>query len=143
MLGHISFKTSRMEESIRFYKDLFGFAPVFSLKDDQGNPWIEYLMDPEGTFIELFYSSIIEPAPEQDDNHPYSHFCYEVANIEEIIGKAGDGPYHLHKPLKKGRDDNLQCWFRDPNGQLVEVMQMSPDSPQMKFRKQCMKPERG
>lgn len=34
---------------------------------------------------------------------------------------------------KQGADYNWQCWTHDPDGVKIELMQLSSESPQMKF----------
>lgn len=136
MVGHIAFITDRMEETIGFYQLLLGFRKAFDLKNSEGNPWIEYLMDDEGSFIELFYADSAISAGGAEKSGCYSHFCLEVANIEDIVQRAENCGIPLYKPLKTGLDKNRQCWFRDPNGLLVEIMEMDESSPQMRLRKE-------
>ena len=38
---------------------------------------------------------------------------------------------------KQGADFNWQCWTHDPDGNKIELMQISKDSPQMKFIESC------
>ena len=131
MIGHVAFVTDRMEETIRFYRDMFGYRHGFSLSDAEGNPWIEYLAGPDGDFIELFYA----PAGVSvTAGSAYSHICIEISDIRNVIADADRLGIPLYKPLKEGLDRNLQAWFLDPNGLKVEVMQMSPDSPQSAIR---------
>ncbi len=131
MIGHIAFVTDKMEETIHFYHELFGFRKGFSLNDTDGNPWIEYLINNDGNFIELFYAT---PNNNQVEGNIYSHFCIETQDILSIVDKAKALNIQLYKPLKTGLDCNMQCWFLDPNGLKVEVMQMSSESPQIKLR---------
>ena len=37
---------------------------------------------------------------------------------------------------KQGADYNWQCWTHDPDGNKIELMQLSDDSPQMKCIKE-------
>lgn len=136
MLAHIAFYTERMDKSIDFYKSLFGFRKAFTLYKDDGKPWIEYLIDSNGAFIEFFYAEILNQ--DKQGSGSFSHFCLEVDDIEDVINRSITLGIPLHKPLKLGLDHSWQCWFIDPNGVQVEVMQMTEQSLQAKLRKELV-----
>lgn len=135
MIGHIAFITAKMKETERFFESMFGFMKGFSLHDNNGDPWIEYLVNKDGFFIELFYAKDHGAESPTDMALPgYSHFCIEVDDIGSVLQKAEELGVPFHKPLKVGSDGNKQCWFKDPNGLLIEVMEISPGSPQHRLR---------
>ena len=136
MLAHIAFYTDKMDKSIDFYRSLFGFRKAFTLYKDDGKPWIEYLIDVNGAFIEFFYAETL--VQDKQGSGSFAHFCLEVDDIEEVISRSTALGIPLHKPLKVGLDHSLQCWFKDPNGVQVEVMQMTEQSLQTKLRKELI-----
>jgi lactoylglutathione lyase len=125
--GHIAFIVSDMKESLKFYCDVLGFTHVFDIKDDKGNPWIEYIKVRDGQFIELFYG-----APNRDKNQSYSHLCLEVDDIYDIAKVIKSHGYELLVEPQQGKDLNYQCWATDPDGNRIEFMQISEESPQRK-----------
>jgi catechol 2,3-dioxygenase-like lactoylglutathione lyase family enzyme len=136
MFSHIAFNTDRMDATIDFYAKLFGFTKGFALSDSEGNPWIEYLVNENGNFIELFYANSDKRYEHSDTTcGRFSHFCMEVYDISTVVKQAESCGIMLYKPLKLGLDKNMQCWFKDPNGILVEVMEMADDSPQTTLRR--------
>ena len=50
------------------------------------------------------------------------------------IDRPEDGAPQDDAP-KQGADFNWQCWTHDPDGNKIELMQLSEESPQMKFAK--------
>nr|WP_308737680.1 VOC family protein [Paenibacillus sp. AR247] len=60
-IGHLAFDVADMNKSIDFYCGILGFKKAFSIEDDHGNPWIEYIKVREGQFIELFYGAENNP----------------------------------------------------------------------------------
>ena len=54
-IGHLAYQTADMNATLSFYRDMLGFKHIFSIQNEQGQPWIEYLMVPDGRFIELFH----------------------------------------------------------------------------------------
>ena len=127
-IGHTAYNTSQMDKMLDFYCNGLGFEHAFTLKNDAGNPWIEYMKLAENTFVELFYAS-----PEQlkeGDKH-YHHLCIRVSDIHKIDDylKSKGIPLLWNGPTM-GKDKNWQCWVADPDGNKIEFMYVSPDSPQ-------------
>lgn len=130
-IGHLAFDVADMERSLHFYCGVLGFKKAFSIEDDQGNPWIEYIKVADGQFIELFYGGKQKPErPERPVG--FSHLCLEVDSIEEIANHLKQNGVPLDVEPQQGKDLNWQCWARDPDGNRIEFMAMHPDSPQMK-----------
>ena len=129
-IGHSAYRCADMAKSLHFYCDVLGLQKAFDLKRD-GNPWIEYLKVCDGQFIELFHIDS-STAPFSKENLSYSHLCLEVFDIRaacETIRKAG---YPIASEPKQGSDQNWQAWVVDPDDNRVELMQISPESPQAK-----------
>lgn len=121
-----------MEKSLAFYCDVLGFKKLFELHDSEDRPWIVYLKVRDGQFIELFYNGKHEIAF-HFENIGYSHLCLEVDDIHEIANHLKSKGIPLMYEPNKGLDHNYQCWAQDPDGNRIEFMQMSSESPQMKL----------
>jgi lactoylglutathione lyase len=128
-IAHLAFNVSDMKKSLEFYCDILGFQKAFEIRDDDGNPWIEYIKVCKGQFIELFHY----PSPdEQSKVSSYSHLCLEVNDIHEIAARIKAQGLTLDVEPVRGKDLNYQCWVRDPDGNRIEFMQMNVNSPQSK-----------
>lgn len=126
-IGHTAYNVADMEKSLEYYCKVLGFTHAFSIKNEQGEPWIEYIKVGSGQFIELFYS---EGLPAKGCS--YAHLCLEVDDIQEIAGRLTAMGAPLDSPPKQGRDTNWQCWSHDPDGNRIEFMCLSDTSPQHK-----------
>ncbi len=127
-IGHLAFTVENMKRSLEFYCDLLGFKHAFSIQDDNGKPWIEYVKVGTGQFIELFYGS--KNKAEADSSHiGFHHLCLEVTDIEKIANQLKGKGIKLDSEPKRGKDDNLQCWVSDPDGNPIEFMEISKTSP--------------
>ena len=60
------------------YTKVFGFTKAFSLADENGNPWIEYVKVAPGKFIELFYGN------DQENAGSFNHICFTCDDIQEM-----------------------------------------------------------
>ena len=130
-IGHLAFRTADMQKTLTFYTEMLGFRHQFSIKDDQGNPWIEYVMTPDGRFIEFFYMSK-QTLPEKGES--YMHLCLEVDDCAGAVAELESKGVVIDRPVKTGKDGNRQAWVKDPDGRDIEIMELVSVSPQYKGR---------
>ncbi len=125
-LGHINFKTRDLKASIRFYETL-GFKAFLELTDEDHTPWIVYLRFDDMLYLELTGGGKERsPGPEPTG---FNHMCITVDDIEKAAGELEAAGLKLMHPLntRKGLDDNRGAWVEDPDGNRIELMEMSPD----------------
>ena len=53
----------------------------------------------------------------------------DIFEVEKALLAAG---WPVDIAPKQGLDTNWQCWATDPDGNKIEFMQLSPESPQAK-----------
>lgn len=128
-IGHLAYRTGDMAAALNFYVGALGFKHAFSIPDDNGQPWIEYILVPDGRFIELFHPEA-EGIPALGAS--YMHLCFEVDDCAAAVRELEEKGVHIDIYPNRGKDDNLQAWIRDPDGRPIELMQLSPASPQCK-----------
>lgn len=135
-LSHIAFNTGDMKKMLAFYCDLLEFEKVFTIQDENGDRWIEYLKTPGdlGQFFEIFYDAT-KRVDIDNQTIGYNHFCLVVDDIQEIAAYLRAKGVKLDKEPGMGLDFNYQCWIRDPDGNRIEFMQMGEKSLQMEYLK--------
>ncbi len=129
-IGHLALTVKDMDRSLKFYCEVLGFERAFEIKDDQNNPWIEYIKVAPGQFIELFYGGLRKPES-IDHAIGVDHLCLEVHDIHEIANHLIQQGITLDVEPQRGKDHNYQCWVKDPDGNKIEFMQLDPSSPHM------------
>ena len=122
-LAHICFRVSDLEASLAFYRDRLGLKPAFDFRDEQGRRFGVYLHVGGRNFIELFAAEAVKTAPDQS----YQHFCLEVEDIEQTVGKLRSGGVEVTE-VKMGDDHSWQAWLSDPDGNRIELHQYTPES---------------
>lgn len=127
-IAHLAYLVNDMDKTLGFYTEILGFRHAFSIPNDAGEKWIEYLMTPDGRFIELFHP---EGRPVERDSG-YLHLCLEVDDCAAAVAELEAKGVSIRIYPNQGKDGNWQAWIRDPDGRDIELMQLSPDSPQMK-----------
>ena len=124
-IAHSAYNVADMKASLDFYVNKLGMKHAFSIASDDGKPWIEYLKLADGQFIELFYSE-----GGFASSGSYSHLCLQVPDCMEAGKELEAAGVKLDVQPQKGKDGNYQLWIHDPDGNRIEIMQISPDSPQ-------------
>lgn len=127
-LGHPAFACHDLDASLAFYATL-GIKESFRLLHDDGSVMLVYLHVGGDRFIEVFPGG---PSPEErPERQSFMHICLAVddleATVEDIRGKG----IVIDVEPKMGLDFNMQAWITDPDGNKIELMQYSPESPQV------------
>jgi lactoylglutathione lyase len=129
-IGHLALTVENMDKSLEFYCDILGFHRAFEIRDDENQPWIEYIKVSPGQFIELFYGGLTKQQ-EKRNQIGFNHICLEVNDINEVANHLKMKGLTLDVEPTKGKDNNYQCWIKDPDGNRIEFMQLEPTSPHM------------
>ena len=129
-IAHTAYTCKDMAQSLHFYCDLLGFKKKFSLRDDAGQPWIEYVEVAHLQFVELFHNGNTGAAKVPNETG-YNHLCLQVDDIRALSDELKSKGVVLDVEVQQGKDFNWQCWVHDPDGNRIEFMQLSPQSPQM------------
>lgn len=125
-LGHPAFAAHDVEETLAFYA-LLSVDESFRLHHDDGSLMLVYLHVSGDRFVEVFPGG---PPPDPNRTQSFVHVCLLTDDIEAAVEhlRANGAPIDADTAL--GLDGNLQAWTRDPDGNAIELMQLSEDSPQ-------------
>ena len=125
-LGHTAFAVHDIDTALAFYARL-GLNESFRLNHADGSLMLVYLHIGGDRFLELFPDG---PVPGHDRPHSFKHIClltdYLVGTVEQLRAQG----VAIEREPKQGLDHNLQAWIRDPDGNAIELMQISDESPQ-------------
>ncbi len=124
-IAHAAYDVSDMRASLEFYVTKLGMKHAFSIPRDDGTPWIEYLKLAEGQFIELFYSD-----GGFGGRSSYGHLCLQVPDCAQAERELITAGVEIDVAPCRGKDNNIQMWIHDPDGNRIEIMQIDPSSPQ-------------
>jgi catechol 2,3-dioxygenase-like lactoylglutathione lyase family enzyme len=131
---------------VHFYQNILGLKRVFTLRNEDGTPWLTYLQIAPKEFIELFNESYKGNREESDRGH--HHVCLMVEDIfaaaktlEEkgLLLTAGPKSYkhYFRIPYKEiyeyGKCGSLAFYVQDPEGNEIEIMQYTDVSMQVLY----------
>ncbi len=143
-ITHTSFRCHDFEKMVSFYRDTLELEFMFTLRHQNGNPWLTYLKVAPGEFIELFNEQYSDNDPWENQGH--HHICLIVENIEEAAEtleakgvKLTHGPAAGKSPFRRPflvEEAPLRChsrafYIQDPEGNEIEVMQYTEKSLQV------------
>lgn len=127
-LGHPAFACNDLDASLDFYEKL-GIRESFRLLHDDGSVMLVYLQIAGDRFIEIFPGG---PAPgEAAEQQSFMHICLAVDDLERTVEDLRAKGVAIDIEPKMGLDFNMQAWIADPDGNKIELMQYSPESPQI------------
>ena len=124
-LGHAAIRVRDFDRSLAFYVGQLGFQEMFRL-DRDGRLWIIYLRITDDQYLELFDEGSTDRAAPTEVTG-LNHLCLTVDDLDGVIAQLAARGVPLTRPKKLAIDGNHQAWIEDPDGNRIELMQMSPD----------------
>ena len=140
-LAHLCLKTSQLERMTEFYRDALGATVRFRYLNQAGQPIGCYFAFGESTFLEVFdhadaHRRSNSPQPLQPLEEPrdpwlmrYNHFCLQVEGLDEYVALIESRGATV-TGRKTGNDRSRQAWVKDPDGNLIELQEYTPQSRQ-------------
>ena len=125
--GHIAFRVSDVERSVRLYNDAFGARKVLHAAPDGERQELMFLEFAKGQFIEFFTNGrekLVAPV----GLIGYQHFCLAVENLNQMLDHLATMNVYPERPARLGRSHYLIAFIADPDGNIIELMQINPES---------------
>ncbi|HEY4025149.1 MAG TPA: VOC family protein [Candidatus Dormibacteraeota bacterium] len=128
-IGHVAFRVTDLGRALDFYCGTLGFREAFRLeRDGEPSPWIVYLQLAPGQFLELFPGGEGTVAP-LSRAAGYNHFCLVVDDLRATLRELEARGLTVSGQPVHGPDHNWQHWITDPDGNAIELMEITPASP--------------
>jgi lactoylglutathione lyase len=125
-LGHAAFAVHDLDASLAFY-EMLGLRESFRLHHPDGSLMLVYLHLGGDRFLELFPHG---PEPDANRVHSFRHICLLTDDLVGDVERLRQQGVSIEREPKEGLDHNLQAWISDPDGNAIELMQISESSPQ-------------
>ena len=131
-LGHTAFRVHDLEKTIAFYA-LLGIHEKFRLNHQDGTLMLVYLHVGGDRFVELFPGG----APPEKLTGSFMHLCLITDDLHADVEALRVKGVQIDREPKLGLDNNWQAWIRDPDGNPIELMQLSEESPQRRVAREA------
>jgi lactoylglutathione lyase len=125
-LGHPAFAAYDVETTLDFYA-LLAIEEAFRLHHDDGSLMLIYLHVAGDRFIEVFPGG---PPPDPDRVHSFMHVCLLTDDLHATVEHLRENGVAIDREPTVDLDGNWQAWTHDPDGNEIELMQLSEESPQ-------------
>jgi catechol 2,3-dioxygenase-like lactoylglutathione lyase family enzyme len=141
-LAHLCLKTSQLEKMAGFYRDGLGATVKFRYRRKDGTPIGYYFAFGEMSFIEVFdhadahrRSGSAKPLEALEDPRDpwlarFNHFCFQVEDLDAYVTLLESRGVTV-TGRKTGNDHSRQAWVKDPDGNLIELQEYTPQSRQL------------
>ncbi len=154
-IGHINFQVKHAEEMTRFYTEILGMKPQFtltvrdlvgSLKKQYGEeaaanlkpllecgkeiPWIQYFKLSDRQFLEFFYdlgNEYGDPG-NYEDYYGFRKVNYEVKDAGEMRQRFIDAGVAIKDELHPTADGSIEFSVLDPDGNEIQFTQYTEDT---------------
>ncbi len=144
-LHHASITTGDLDRLVAFYCDLLGFEVVLETSWAGGNPVADAIyalkdsavrmamLRTANAFLELFEFSHPVGKPGDPDrpvcDAGITHICLTVGDIEGEHRRLTEAGMRFHCPPQVAAGIGLATYGRDPDGNIVELLEPDPAGP--------------
>lgn len=122
-LNHVSVLADDLEESARFYEDVFGMERLPTPNFSVDVKWLRvgdlqlHLFDRDIDAVDFYHFGIHV----DDFEAVYQAVLDSDISSFDVVGGTGDEVVTEHPDVYVLPDDSIQMYIRDPSGNLVEV----------------------
>ena len=143
-INHVAISTPDIERSLAFYRDLLGLEEVFRRNWEVGETIFDNITDLEDSAarivmlkagnacVELFEYQTPAPKPGEPRrpvcDHGITHLCLQVTAIEAEYERLKAAGMEFHCPPQDFGSDIQATYGRDPDGNVVELLEVPADS---------------
>jgi catechol 2,3-dioxygenase-like lactoylglutathione lyase family enzyme len=141
-LHHVAISTPDADRMIAFYRDQLGFELVLDRPWQEGSELADTVLGLErssgrqvllrigNAYLELFqfatpYARPVDPERPVCD-HGITHLCIDVDDLDETYERLTAAGVRFHSPPQDLFPGVRTCYSRDPDGNVVEVQQLTP-----------------
>ena len=143
---HTAISTSNLDRAVAFYCDLFGFEVSTKFAWPVGSEITDRIMALNGSagraamlrhgneMIEIFEFSAPNPRPADPRrpvcDHGLTHLCFHVDDIQADYDRLKKAGMRFHCPPQQIGPTEWATYGRDPDGNVVELIQIgNPQHP--------------
>jgi len=132
-LGHVAIRVKDINVMLNFYCKGLGLQEAFRINNDDGSLRIVYLHISNGQYLELCLGGDERSAFDDAKTLGVRHVSFTVDNLAESKKEMEANGVVFDSEILKLRDNNLTTFLFDPEGNKLEIVETSTESPHAKF----------
>ena len=113
-----------------WYVQIFGAEVVH---DNHLTPPAYYLKLPDGSMIEIYKASISNPQVSDNQLQGWRHVALRVKSLDEARLWFMNRGVIFHERIKPAVGGGVLLYFKDPEGNLLHLVERTEDSPLLKL----------
>jgi len=117
-IAHVSYKVGDINKAREFYGKFLGYEEAFTYLNKDGSVSVTFFKVNDRQYIE------ITPTLKPGISDRLNHICFETTDIELMMQYLASKGIKVPDKLITGRDRNLHFTVSDPNGHVVEFVQI-------------------
>jgi catechol 2,3-dioxygenase-like lactoylglutathione lyase family enzyme len=117
-IAHVSYKVGDINKAREFYGKFLGYEEAFTYYNKDGSVSVTFFKVNDRQYIEIT-PTLIPGIPDR-----LNHICFETTDIELMRQYLASKGIKVPDKLITGRDRNLHFTVSDPNGHVVEFVQI-------------------
>jgi len=141
---HTAISTGDIDRALRFYRDLLGFTEVWSSSWEVGTTVVDSIVGLKDSSarvamlragnacIELFQYNTPHPQPGDANrpvcDHGITHLCLQVEDIDAEYERLQAAGMRFHCPPQVAGSGLRVTYGRDPDGNVVELLEVTNQS---------------
>jgi len=126
--SHVAFRVADIERTLAWYRQVFGAELVCHVEAVGPKPEYFYVEFRHGQMVEFFSHGHAQPEPPADASG-FVHFSLIVDDIQAAIAHLNAIGANIVRPYFEGRAKQKIVYVADPDGNVIELMEIPPDSP--------------
>ena len=120
-------RCSDILESVRFYTEVLGMKEAFRMSSEDGSLGTVYVYIGPGQFLELFANGV-RPVNVGRDGIGLCHICLATEDIYAEYETLKARGAVIDREISRGKSKCLMFWTHDPDGNPLEIMELTADS---------------
>jgi len=117
-IDHVNMKVKNLEQSVQFYKNLFGFE-IKQEENPNKNDVPSKIIGNDSIKFCLYEVSDMTP------EGGIAHFGFHIANFDEVIAKCGDLGVQILYGGEVDWEKSKSVYIVDPSGYEIELSEIS------------------
>lgn len=131
--GHNAIRVKDIDAMLQYYIGGFGFEEAFRIFNDDGSLRIVYIHISDGQYLELCLGGDNRQKFDDATSLGHRHMAFIVTDLAKTKSEMEGRGIVFDSDILPMKDHNQSAYLYDPEGNKIELVEVSPDSPHKEF----------